>query len=74
MATKNTGVPCYDKAGGDEPIFVLRAQDKLAPEIVLQWADQAARSGASPDKIREAIKLADEMIEWQGKNNCKIPD
>lgn len=45
MATKATpGVfDCYAKAAPDEPIFVLRSTDPLAPILVRMWA--AARSG-----------------------------
>ena len=41
MATKRRGDSCYDKADLDEPIFVLRAKDKLAPNVVRDWADAA---------------------------------
>lgn len=36
MATKHTS-PCLIKAGDDETIFVLRAQDVTSPLIVLEW-------------------------------------
>ena len=31
---------CYAKAADDEPIFVLRAKDALAPDVVRYWADR----------------------------------
>ena len=40
MATKRQGDSCYEKAGMDEPIFVLRAQDGSAPETILYWLTQ----------------------------------
>jgi hypothetical protein len=30
---------CLAKAADDEPIFVLRAQDRLAPAAVYNWID-----------------------------------
>ena len=29
---------CYEAAEPDEPLFVLLARDKQAPELVLKWA------------------------------------
>lgn len=71
MATKKTGVPCYDKAAPDEPIFVIRAQDELSEEVVRIWAVMAEMKGVNKEKVSEALKLADEMGKWPKK---KIPD
>lgn len=70
MATKKND-PCLDKAGDDEPIFVLRAQDKLAPALVRQWADQAAANGCPEPKVQDARQLADRMESWPVR---KMPD
>ena len=51
MATKSDD-PCRDKADEDEPIFTLRAQDEIAPELVVWWATLATRAGAPDDKVR----------------------
>jgi len=56
---------------GDEPIFVLRAQDILAPEIVREWAHRARVSKVNAQKVVDAQNIADAMEEWQVK---KIPD
>ena len=74
MATKKGGVPSYDNAAADEPIFVLRAQDMLAPEIVREWAFRAEHQGSPPDKVAEARHCADQMEQWQIANWKKIPD
>jgi len=74
MATKETGVPCYDKAGPNEPVFTLRAQDALAPEIVREWAYRAQAAGTPREKVNEARKCADEMEDWQIANTKKVPD
>jgi len=62
---------CLKKAGDDEPIFVLRAQDKLAPDIVRAWAITAEAHGCHPDKLREAYELAEAMEQWPIR---KYPD
>jgi hypothetical protein len=65
---------CLAKAAPDEPIFVLRAHDELAPDIVRLWAQQAAREGTSEGKCLEALKLADRMEQWQIEHGRKVPD
>ncbi len=71
MSTKSRGVSCYDKAGENEPLFVLRAQDQLADLVVRYWADLAQRAGVRQELLSEARKVADEMQQWPAR---KIPD
>lgn len=55
---------CLNKAGPEEPLFVLRAKDKLSSQAVRLWAAMA--SGIhEPHKIEEALKLADQMDIWR---------
>jgi hypothetical protein len=70
MATKSTDT-CLQKAAEDEPIFVLRAQDRLAPTIVRDWATLARDHGCAPAKVQEAFRLADQMEQWPTR---KYPD
>lgn len=66
-----------DVKGGpekEEPIFVLRARDALAPEIVREWAFRARRLGVRPDKWASAKKIADAMEDWQIANARRVPD
>jgi hypothetical protein len=65
---------CYDKAAPDEPIFVLRAKDVLAPHVVLYWACEAMKQGTPLDKVAEAVGLVEEMRDWQAKHGAKVPD
>jgi hypothetical protein len=58
----------------EEPTFVLRAQDSIAPEIVREWAFRAARDGAPREKIVAARKIADDMEDWQLEHHRKVPD
>jgi len=46
------GPSCLTKAADNEPLFVLRANDELAPDIVREWAKRYRRQ-----KIGEAIAL-----------------
>lgn len=55
-----------------EPVFILRAQDLASPYAVFQWAVEAARRGASNEKVNGGIAGAREMIAWQGSK--KVPD
>ncbi len=45
----------------DEPLFVLRAQDLFAPDIVTAWAEVAALRGVPEAKIEEAMKVVKAM-------------
>jgi hypothetical protein len=67
------GEGCLDKAANDEPIFILRGQDKLAPIIVEMWAGlaEATVAGDIDAKIHEARMLARKMREWPKR---KMPD
>ena len=61
---------CLNKAADDEPLFVFRANDPLAPELVRFWAEQYFDSkkdhnfnvtAQQREKYREAKRLADAM-------------
>ncbi|MGV3515603.1 hypothetical protein [Luteitalea sp.] len=58
----------------DEPVFLLRAQDVLAPDIVLAWANEAERIGADPDLVLKARAQVKAMRDWQYLRTCKRPD
>ena len=70
MGTKRNDA-CLKKVGDDEPIFVLRAQDMLAPDLVRQWAVYAAFNDCPDEKVQEALDIADRMEAW---SNRKMPD
>ncbi|MEP6916185.1 MAG: hypothetical protein ABJC89_11090 [Acidobacteriota bacterium] len=70
MATKHNSI-VLNNAGDDEPIFVLRAQDQLAADVVRQWADAAERAGCAHEKVVEARAVADVMEAWPTR---KLPD
>lgn len=64
--------PTYLKAVRvGEPVFILRAQDKLAPTIVRHWADLAVEVECPADKVAEARTKAQRMEQWPTR---KYPD
>lgn len=63
ISTKHTS-QCLRKAGEDEPIFVLRAKDPTAPQVIVKWV--AENIGVQPfEKLQGALALAHEMQEWR---------
>ena len=72
MAYKPT-CPTLAKVADHEPIFVLRAQDRFAPEVIRHWA--ALADGGTPrEKLRDAYRCAEQMEAWQQAHTCKWPD
>jgi hypothetical protein len=63
------GLGCLGKAHDDEPIFVLRAQDAHAADLVEKWAIWARSTGCPQDKVIEAQALAGQMREWHTRKN-----
>lgn len=72
---------CLGAAADDEPIFVLRANDELAPQTVRGWAfDYRERKRAAgaynkprEAKFNEAMALADLMEEWKARQRSPDP-
>ena len=60
-----------EKCGDDEPIFVLRGQDVLAPMVVEYWGELAEKLGVNPHKILEAYQCAGAMRQYETR---KVPD
>jgi hypothetical protein len=59
------GRGCLGGAALDEPVFILCAQDILAPRVVVRWAHLADQAGYSQDKVRDALILAKQMADWR---------
>jgi hypothetical protein len=58
----------------DEPVFLLRGQDVLAPSLLLDWASRMRSLGGDP-KMADLVRAqAHRMIIWQNENGSKIPD
>ena len=76
------GPSCLTKAADDEPLFILRANDELAPYVVRMWAEMFLASKRRKNdglihtaailKYKEALRCATDMEEWYRKNNTDI--
>ena len=61
-----TATSCLNKAADNEPIFVLRAKDPHAAVTVRIWAEIASHWRThEPEKIKEAMDLANSMDRWR---------
>ena len=58
----------------DEPVFLLRAKDKFAPEVVAYWASLLQREGTQPEMADMAMQHSRAMKDWQHINGKKTPD
>ncbi|GJQ61074.1 MAG: hypothetical protein SCALA702_01270 [Melioribacteraceae bacterium] len=58
----------------DEPVFLLRGQDKFAPELLHRWAGKLRLSGGDPKMAKLVEEHAQSMIEWQKNKVSKMPD
>lgn len=65
------GEGCLGKAADNEPVFILRAQDIHAADLVEKWAIWCRAGNTNSDKVDEAFRIAEEMREWP---NRKQPD
>ena len=75
MATKNDPGPfdCYAALAPDEPYFILKSTDELAPEVVEGWADlyieskrlEGGLDERAQKKYREALEVCEAMRVWK---------
>jgi hypothetical protein len=56
----------------DEPIFVLRGQDCVAPRAVGAWTCFAQEAGADGPTVGSGIHTEDEMRRWQDKYPSRV--
>lgn len=62
------------KIPDDEPVFILRGQDRAAPAAVRAWAAKAEELGADHAIVDLARRQAYDMEEWQERIAVKTPD
>lgn len=62
------------KIGEDEPVFLLRASDKMAPQTVREWARLQKLAGNKDKAVQVALDWAETMEYWQLENGCKLAD
>jgi hypothetical protein len=62
----------------DEPVFLIRGQDVVAPAVLRYYAECAMDVGADKELVDAVEKHADLMDEWQRSigagGNAKVPD
>ncbi len=57
----------------DEPVFLIRGQDKIGASAVRAWALLAEACGADPVIVATALDHAYRMEAW-AKKHGKVPD
>ena len=65
------------KIGEDEPVFMVRAKDELAPKIMEYWATLWEASGKELRDNDMAVMVREHAArtrQWQEKNGCKRAD
>lgn len=55
----------------DEPVFLLRAQDKLSEPILRLYADMVRLYAGDTEQYRKVLLQADNFARWSRK---KMPD
>lgn len=61
------------KIPANEPVFLLRAQDKVAARTVRAWADYNVDAGGDPALSKTAREYADKMDAWPVKKLADLP-
>ena len=69
----DTGV--IHRIPADEPVFLLRAQDRFAPCLLRLWAClYQTIEGHDPEMLHLTEVQIERMESWQIKHGCKTPD
>lgn len=63
-----------NKIPEDEPVFLLRAKDELAPGILVKWSEELIARGGDRKMAQMVTQHSVKMVEWQSKHGCKLPD
>ena len=58
----------------DEPVFLIRAQDATAPEVMRFWAALHLSRRGDPVLYTEVMNHAKATEEWQHTHGCKTAD
>lgn len=78
--TAQTGRPDYDHtsrigtAAPGEPVFIVKASDKVSGDTVRAWASLAAKIGTPAEVLELALQQADAMDSWPHKKKPHGPD
>lgn len=58
----------------DEPVFLIRGQDRAAVSAAQAWCKAAADLGAEPAIIRLVEAHIQRVRDWQQQRVSKVPD
>lgn len=58
----------------DEPVFLLRGQDKAAPGAVRAYAEILEQMGGDPVLVKLSREQAVKMQHWQAQVRAKVAD
>ena len=58
----------------EEPVFLLRGQDPLAPNTLFYWAEQLVVKGGDLGMAKAVRDHANKMLAWQNNIKTHIPD
>ena len=62
------------KIGEDEPVFLIRAKDMIAADVMRDWAERAEAVGVD-EKMVDMVRAHANLTEkWQEKNGSKLAD
>lgn len=76
MPTKAQVLQQLKNIPDDEPLFLLRGQDKTFPAVVRIWCTLADSMGCFGLKVVQAGMIAHDAQNWQNSNphRVKVPD
>ncbi len=58
----------------DEPVFLIRGQDRAGPATLRAWVELARAHGAADDILDLVVRHATAMESWQRNRAVKVPD
>jgi hypothetical protein len=58
----------------DEPVFILRAQDELAPDAIIEYAESCREAGSPQEHLSAIYEAHRKFLDWQQTHDTKIPD
>lgn len=66
----------FARVPDEEPVFTIRAHDKLAEKIVRAWLMEARAAGAPAAKLSLAEEHLRAIVDWRAMNadRVKVPD
>lgn len=59
--------------GEDEPVFVMRAQDRLVPQVLAFYRDLCVAQGSPEHHVQGIVDAGAEITVWQARNHTQVP-